>query len=67
MLKRKTDRSSKRHFTWGMRSSEVAIVQTLLATEPLGGTADCTGGCGQVRAEPPRAQRPAARARRAAR
>ena len=61
MTRRKTERSNARNFTWGVRSTELAIVQTLLATEPLAGTADCTGGCGEARLEALRKRRTAPR------
>jgi hypothetical protein len=59
MSKRKTDRSSRRSFTWGIRSTELAIVQNLLESQPLGSTADC--GCSYARPDASRRGRRAPR------
>lgn len=49
MTKRKTERSTGRRFTWGIRSTDLPVLQTLLAAEPLASCAECTAGCSDTR------------------
>lgn len=48
MLPRKTGRSSKRAFTWGIKSTDLAIMQITSSTELVSG---CCNDCIAIRPE----------------